>query len=64
MNKDIPNQIESGGATKYDDADIPRQVWDEGVFMHFLYAQDLTLDIISNDLKTSVMQPFVTRGTR
>ena len=30
-------QMESEGATKYDDADIPRQVWYERVFIHLSY---------------------------
>ena len=43
--------MESEGATKSDDVDIPRQLWDESVFMHFLYAQYLALDIKSKVLE-------------
>ena len=39
MNKEIPHQMESEGSTKSDDAYIPRQVWDERVFMNFPLVQ-------------------------
>ena len=41
-NKERTPKLKSEGATKSDDADIPRQVWDERVFLHFPNVQPLT----------------------
>ena len=50
-NKEICTQMESEGAKNYYDTDIPRQVWNEKVFMHLPHVQYLTLVININALE-------------
>ena len=50
MNKDSYPTMGTEGATKSNDADILRQVWDARVFMYFPHNKSLARDTKSNAL--------------